>query len=250
MTTTTDKIRLSELNKILADKSHGSSEILIRLIDHLIKHCDDKTYILKALSITKNKLSHFVAITSFINKTEKYLSGKSGRTIESFLTDYKIKHQNLFADIFHKHSKLLLEHKVILTISHSKTVINVLKEWRKSSPDIFVYICESRPGMEGLITARELNNLKIKNQIIADVFSGKIISSVDLIILGADQILKDGSIINKIGSRMLAILGKYHKIPVFVLAAKDKIIQKKKSDLHNDNFEIVERKLISKILTD
>lgn len=250
MTTTTDKKRLRELNKILADKTHGSSEILRRLINHIIKYCDDKTYILKALSITKDKLSHFASITSFIKETKKFVSGKSSTTIRAFLNNYKIKHQNLFADIFHNHSKLLLKHKVILTISHSKTVINVLKEWRKSASDLFVFICESRPGMEGLVTARELNKLKIKNQIIADVFSGKIISSVDLIILGADQILKDGSIINKIGSRMLAILGKYHKTPVFVLAAKDKKIQKQKSDLHNDNFEVVERKLISRILTD
>lgn len=250
MTTTSDKNRLTELKKIIEDKIHGSSEILIRLIDHFIKNCDDELYIKNAISLVNNRLSHFAAIKNFVNETQKVLLNKKNIELKSFLINYKIEQQSGASNIFQKHSKLLLKHKVILTISHSKTILSVLKEWRKFSSDLFVYVCESRPGMEGLETAKELKSMKIKHQIIADAMAGKIISTVDLIILGADQILRDESIVNKTGSRMLAIIAKYHKVPVFVLATEDKKIKRNKTDLPNLNFEIVEKELISKLLTD
>ncbi|MFZ2866150.1 MAG: hypothetical protein WA440_15460, partial [Ignavibacteriaceae bacterium] len=65
----------------------------------------------------------------------------------------------------------------------------------------------------------------------------------------ADQIFKNGSIVNKTGSRMLAILAKYERIPVYVLASKSKLITKQTAKLPEE-FEEVESKLISKIFTD
>lgn len=252
MTTTSEKLKLTELKNILADDIHGSSEILSGLINHLLKYSNDKKYVIKIIPIIKDRLSHFEVINKFLDETKKIIYKKDQDDLKNFLSKYKNELQNLSSKIFHKYSKLLIKKKVILTISHSKTIINLLKEWVRVSSDIFVYVCESRPGMEGLITAKELTTINIKNKLITEASAGKITSSVDLIILGADKIYPDGSILNKTGSKMLSILGKYHKVPVYVIATKDKRVVSDSNKLNFDllNFELVEQKLISRLLTD
>ena len=47
---------------------------------------------------------------------------------------------------------------------------------------------------------------------------------------------------------MIAVVAKYQKIPVYVLASSDKIVNKK--IIRNDNFEEIEKELITKIITD
>lgn len=67
---------------------------------------------------------------------------------------------------------------------------------------------------EGKLFSEELKRNKIKNQLITEASTGKIIIQIDAVILGADQVLKNGSIVNKTGSRILAILAKYERIPL------------------------------------
>ena len=41
---------------------------------------------------------------------------------------------------------------------------------------------------------------------------------IDLVIIGADRITKNGDVVNKIGSYEIAVLAKYHNIPFYVAA--------------------------------
>ena len=41
---------------------------------------------------------------------------------------------------------------------------------------------------------------------------------IDKVIVGADRVLKDGTVYNKIGTYMIAVLAKRHKIPFYVAA--------------------------------
>jgi translation initiation factor 2B subunit (eIF-2B alpha/beta/delta family) len=116
--------------------------------------------------------------------------------------------------------------------------------------------------------AKELLKNKIKVEIIPEALLPNAVEKADVAISGADIILSNGNIVNKTGSRSLAILCKYFKKPFYVLATSDKFSKKKKYvpekrdsgeiwkyghkylTKTNFYFEVVEKKLITKVITD
>ena len=237
-----------ELEIILNDKVHGSSELLELIYSHFLKYKDDNKYLTMSLDRINKRLFHFPVIINFTKAIKKILNDYNPDTLGDYLSDFSKKQSDKYQNLFIKVSKILSKHKTVLTISHSKTLIKIFELWKKSCPDLKVLICESRPNYEGILMADEISKLKIKTEVITESMSGKVIKEVDAVILGADQILSNGNIINKTGSRMIAVVAKYQKIPVYVLASSDKIVNKK--IIRNDNFEEIEKELITKIITD
>ncbi|MHA1226005.1 MAG: S-methyl-5-thioribose-1-phosphate isomerase [Candidatus Hodarchaeales archaeon] len=80
-----------------------------------------------------------------------------------------------------------------------------------------VYVDETRPRVQGRITSWELQLAGVNNTVICDNVSGSLMAQgkIDLIILGADRVTRNGDIANKIGTYNLAVLAKYHKIPFY-----------------------------------
>ena len=84
-----------------------------------------------------------------------------------------------------------------------------------------VYSCETRPRQQGLrLTAWELMQDEIPFKSIADGAAASLMrsGSVDLVVVGADRIARNGDTANKIGTYMLAVCAHQHGIP-FVVAA-------------------------------
>lgn len=86
--------------------------------------------------------------------------------------------------------------------------------------NIFVWVDETRPRLQGLLTAWELEQEGIEYAIIADNAAGYFIrkGEVDLIIVGADRIAKNYDVANKIGTYEKAVLAKENEIPFYVAA--------------------------------
>lgn len=85
---------------------------------------------------------------------------------------------------------------------------------------IFVYVDETRPRLQGAkLTAWELGNEGIDHAIISDNAAGHFMkSSVDLVIVGADRIARNGDFANKIGTYSIAVLAKENWVPFYVAA--------------------------------
>jgi methylthioribose-1-phosphate isomerase len=84
-----------------------------------------------------------------------------------------------------------------------------------------VYADETRPMLQGArLTAWELIQAKIPVTVLTDSMSGWLMKQgkIDLVIVGADRIAKNGDAANKIGTYSLAILANYHHIPFYVAA--------------------------------
>lgn len=84
-----------------------------------------------------------------------------------------------------------------------------------------IYVNETRPRSQGArLTAWELLNEKISFDIIADNASAYFMAKkeIDLVIVGADRIAKNGDVANKIGTLEKAICAKYFNIPFYVAA--------------------------------
>lgn len=111
--------------------------------------------------------------------------------------------------------------KIVLTHSLSGTVLEVLKAC--IPPLEHVIILEGRPLYEGRTVARSLNERQVKCTVITDAQAAIFLPLCQAIVVGADSILADGSILNKAGTALLAWAAHGHGIPLYVLSETLKI---------------------------
>jgi methylthioribose-1-phosphate isomerase len=84
-----------------------------------------------------------------------------------------------------------------------------------------VWVGETRPLLQGSrLTAWELAKRGIPYTVICDNMAASLMrkGEVDLVILGADRIARNGDFANKIGTYSLAVLAKHHGIPFYTAA--------------------------------
>ena len=163
--------------------------------------------------------------------------------------------------------------KRVFTHCHSSHVIDILKEAKKHGKKFEVYNSETRPLYQGRRTARELARARIPVTMVSDLEAGDVLTKggeikrVDVMLIGADAILKNGNVINKVGSGMFAELAYRHKIPVYVVTGSWKFSPRKidieERDFHelwknspkhvkirNPAFEVVDKRYIKGIISE
>lgn len=86
--------------------------------------------------------------------------------------------------------------------------------------EIFVWVDETRPRLQGLLTAWELYHEGIDYAVIADNAAGYFMEKgeVDMVIVGADRIALNNDVANKIGTYEKAVVAKENGIPFYVAA--------------------------------
>jgi S-methyl-5-thioribose-1-phosphate isomerase len=100
------------------------------------------------------------------------------------------------------------------------TALAPIRVAHRAGKKLFVYVDETRPRLQGAkLTAWELLNEGIDHAIISDNAAGHYLKdSVDLVIVGADRIARNGDFANKIGTYSKAVLAKENGIPFYVAA--------------------------------
>ena len=80
---------------------------------------------------------------------------------------------------------------------------------------------ETRPFLQGSrLTAWELQQAGVEQTLITDNMAGHFMQrgEVDCVIVGADRVVANGDVANKIGTYSLAVLARAHSIPFYVAA--------------------------------
>jgi len=106
------------------------------------------------------------------------------------------------------------------------TALGVIRAAFDEGKKIHVYVPETRPVLQGSrLTAWELKQSKIPFTLITDNMVGYLMAEgkVDIVIVGADRIAKNGDVANKIGTYQIAVLAKHHGIPFYVAAPRSVI---------------------------
>ncbi len=100
------------------------------------------------------------------------------------------------------------------------TALSIFRIAHKKGKKIFIYIDETRPRLQGLLTDWELEEEKIPHVVIADNAAGHFMrkGEIDIVITGADRIAKNGDFANKIGTYEKAVIAKENGIPFYVAA--------------------------------
>jgi methylthioribose-1-phosphate isomerase len=103
------------------------------------------------------------------------------------------------------------------------TALGIIRSMRARGNIKQVWVDETRPYLQGSrLTAFELGQDKIPYKLITDNMAAYLMrrGEVDLVVVGADRIARNGDTANKIGTYGLAVLCAHHKIPFVVAAPK------------------------------
>ncbi|MEY7850119.1 NUDIX domain-containing protein [Natrarchaeobius sp. A-rgal3] len=156
----------------------------------------------------------------------------------------------------------------VLTLSRSGTVLEALRAGNPSR----LFVAESRPAREGVAVAEALATdptVDCPVTIHTDAAAASVLAteSIDRVVVGADTILPDGSVVNKTGTRAISIAAAREGVPVTVVAATDKVSTREEVnlesgdrtavydgdaaiDVHNPTFDVTPGDCVSEFATE
>jgi translation initiation factor eIF-2B subunit delta len=235
------------------------------LNDYFLSIHKKKTEVLQSIPAIEENLGHFEAVNFYLKQLKS--ASPSENKLLKFLEGHSSSQKDEVEMIFKKFYPHLKKISRIITLSRSGTVFEILKLWHQKNKSISVVVCESRPKFEGRLMAQALASAGIRTELITDAMIAIYSRKVDAAIIGADAILKNGNVVNKVGSKSLALLCKEYEKPFFVVSTKSKISSSNKFQPENEDtkevfnkkiknlsvsniyFEEIEKKSITKIFT-
>ena len=111
----------------------------------------------------------------------------------------------------------------VMTHCHSTDSIACIEAAVEAGVDLTAVVKETRPRNQGHITARQLRDLDVPVTLIVDNAAHRFMDDVDHLLVGADSIAADGSVINKIGTAGLAVSARDRGVPIIVAAQSIKL---------------------------
>jgi translation initiation factor eIF-2B subunit delta len=168
-------------------------------------------------------------LQNILGEWQVRLEGIQSNTTTNLIADVQALCVQLIDDINARQNKLvghaincLSQASIIMTISRSSTVFEVFKNLTQR-PLGFI-ICESRPACEGKTLAAALASSDVSVEYIVDAAMGNHIQQAGAVVVGADTILGDGSVVNKCGTSLLALAARYYNRPLYVVADSSKCV--------------------------
>ena len=154
----------------------------------------------------------------------------------------------------------------VFTLSRSGTVLSAIRE-ADLPPSVTIAVSE--PGGEGIGVAEELAGEGFVVKLVADAAMASVLTqeNIDVVLMGADTVLRTGAVVNKVGTHLAALAAKQQRIPVYVVAASDKVSHAAQVPLErgdassiyagealvevfNPLFEVTPARLISGVITE
>jgi translation initiation factor 2B subunit (eIF-2B alpha/beta/delta family) len=214
------------LDDLRNDNMSGASELIEKALNIIRKKLEsisdlNKNIINQIISLSKKIINSQPSMAPLINAIgylihdlKRISKSILQERIKGFYNDQLEREEALsqsFNIFLRKIRKVPLK---IMLISYSSTIINQLIA--NKDYDIEIFILESRPLLEGIRVAEILSSYFITHLII-DAAMGKFIDQVDLILIGVDSILTNGSIINKIGTLPLSVLAYERNVGIYAV---------------------------------
>ena len=257
----TAKIINEAARKIRLDKKHGATQLAkeaIKTLKLIIKKDEEKDLNNFLITISKAglkladarpsmaPLTNLISkIVYLINENSRNLSLKELKEFAILKIDEEIsKSETAINKIAELTSKVIKE-KTVVTHSFSSTIIETVKKSFVKK----VIVSEGRPLFEGRKTALQLSKFNIPTVLITDAALGFFVSKAEAALVGCDSILVDGSIINKVGTYLLALAAKDNNIPFYAASETIKISPKNidEAKLEEGNEREIAEKLPKKI---
>ena len=107
----------------------------------------------------------------------------------------------------------------LATVAHGTALAPIYAAHEAGVP-LHVWVSETRPRNQGLLTAWELDAAGVPHTLIADNAAGLLLMQgrADAVIVGADRIAANGDTANKVGTYLKALAARAHGVPFYVAA--------------------------------
>ncbi len=112
--------------------------------------------------------------------------------------------------------KIAPEDAVVVTTSFSDNVLATLQLLHEKRRVSHVFVLEARPLLEGRFLVIALQEAGVGASLVPDALGPSLVPQATGVLVGADSVLRDGSVVNKIGSYGLALAAKAHGKPFHV----------------------------------
>ncbi len=112
--------------------------------------------------------------------------------------------------------KIAPENAAIVTTSFSDNVLECLQVAHRAGRIARVTVLEARPLLEGRFLVIALQEAGIAASLAPDGLGPSLVAGATAVLIGADSVLRDGAVVNKIGSYGLALAAKEHGKPFHV----------------------------------
>ncbi|MCB1906987.1 MAG: S-methyl-5-thioribose-1-phosphate isomerase [Rhodocyclaceae bacterium] len=112
----------------------------------------------------------------------------------------------------------------LATLGHGTALAPIYAARRAGMP-LEVWVSETRPRNQGLLTSWELREDGVAHRLIADNAAGLLLArgEVDLVITGADRVAANGDTANKVGTYLKALAARDNGVPFYVAAPRSTI---------------------------
>jgi ribose 1,5-bisphosphate isomerase len=111
----------------------------------------------------------------------------------------------------------------IMTHCHSTDALACVEAAVADGKSLSAVVKETRPRNQGHITAERLRELGVPVTLVVDNAARRYLDRCDHVLVGADSIAADGSVVNKIGTSGLAVNARDRGVPIVVAAQTIKL---------------------------
>lgn len=139
-----------------------------------------------------------------------------------------------------------IENGTVMTHSASATVREALLHAQPAR----VVCTVSEPQDEGRPFAEDLTNEGLTVEVVADEDAAHAVTTVDTVLLGADSVFRDGSLVNKSGTSDLAKAANEVGVPVLVACETFKLAPSDPEEPGEDAFELTPAEQIDRYITE
>ncbi|MUV88360.1 ribose 1,5-bisphosphate isomerase [Natronomonas sp. CBA1123] len=167
---------------------------------------------------------------SLPNALRYVLSGMEGDTVEELRRSVERTVARFRSDLDDAQDRLgrigagrLSDGDVVMTHCHSTDAMACIEAAVEDGTDIEAIVKETRPRNQGHITARQLRELGVPVTLVVDNAAHRFLDDADHLLVGADSIAADGSVVNKIGTAGLAVSARDRGVEVMVAAQSIKL---------------------------
>ena len=264
----------SLVREVIEDRESGASQLTIKAARLFLKLLETKpsmsevSRLARLLAEARPSMPSIANLAYMVLEDVKRLTS-AGMVLEeavefavrSAVKDYQRRLRNTIREAV----KLLSGYRCILTHSYSSTLATAIE----LCEDLKVIVTESRPGFEGVRLAERLASSGLEVTLIVDSAASYILErgEVDAVVVGCDAILDDCSIVNKVGTRMIALAARDTRTPFHVVTdlwkaavhgfsfeehSPEEVYGREVEGIsvRNPYFEKIPPRLISKFITD
>lgn len=118
------------------------------------------------------------------------------------------------------------DNAVVLVQGYSRVIMSVLYYAANVQNKRFkVYVTEGRPNSDGIQAVSALRKNGIPCRAVLDSAVGYIMDKVDMVFVGAEGVVENGGVVNKIGTFQIALVAKALSKPVYAVAESYKFVR-------------------------